>query len=166
MKKFLFSAMIMTLFLGCESKVESTDLQVNEQEVLSPTHIATFEVEGMMCQKGCGAVIRKGLYDTGGVSEVEINFEEDRPVNEIKVYFDIKRTSTDKMISVIRTLDENRYAAKLRGVTESTISAFHIDNQVSEKPKKASFNDISSPKVSSETFTFPNLTKLLNGLIN
>ena len=141
MKKQLFViALFSVLFVACENdktvietpenteevETEQTEVVAEEfvgQEVnVIATHIAVFEIEGMMCQKGCGSIIRKGLHDTGGGSEVEVAFEDENPVNEIRVYFDKKNTSIEDMISVIGKLADNRYNAKLISISESTLS--------------------------------------------
>lgn len=163
MKRALLLTFLLVLLMGCESK-EVSVLEIESEKSITPTHMATFEVEGMMCQKGCGAAIRKGLYDTGGVSEVEVTFDEENPINEIKVFFDINKTSTQKMIMVIGSLADNRYSAKLKKVTESTLSPLKVNSD--EKSSNHKMNIISSREVSTKSFTFPNLTKLLNGLIN
>src|SRR5690554_8047193 len=98
MKNAFFFIVLMVLFVGCQNSEDPIPEDVSET-IISPTHTAIFEVEGMMCQKGCGAAIRKGLYETGGVSEVEVVFNEENPVSEIKVYFDINKTTTEKMIA-------------------------------------------------------------------
>lgn len=163
MKYALVLTLMISFLMGCENKGVSSPELVDEKSI-SPTHMATFEVEGMMCQKGCGAAIRKGLYDTGGVSEVEVAFDEENPINQIKVFFDIKKTSTDKMITVIGGLADKRYTAKLKRVTQSTISYNNTTFQKESKEHKV--KEIPTREVSTESFVFPNLTKLLNGLIN
>src|SRR5690554_913483 len=120
MKQLFLPLILVFLILGCESSDQPTGV-VDEDVTVRPTHVAVFEVEGMMCQKGCGAAIRKGLYEAGGVSEVEVVFNEENPVSEIKVYFDINKTTTEKMIAAIGSLAEMRYSARLKKVTETNI---------------------------------------------
>lgn len=163
MRSFLFLTVLLSFLVACETQ-EVVEQEFIDEKSVSPTHMATFEVEGMMCQKGCGSAIRKSLYETGGVSEVEVTFSEENPVNEIKVFFDIKKTSTEKMIFVIDDLAESRYSARLKKVTESTISPMKVNND--NKPSKNNLQNISTREVSTKSFSFPNLTKLLNGLIN
>ena len=154
--------MLLSLFfLGCEN-TKSPVVEVMDETSVVPTHIAVFEVEGMMCQKGCGAAIRKGLFETGGVSEVEIVFNEENPVNEIKVHFDIKKTTTEKMIHVIGGLAEMRYSARLKRVTESKIVSVEEDDEEDSLP---TINTLPTTEASAASFSFPNLTKLLNSLI-
>ncbi|WP_107039686.1 heavy-metal-associated domain-containing protein [Brumimicrobium mesophilum] len=163
MRQLFFLTILSSFLFGCESN-ELLTPEISEEKNIFPTHLATFDIEGMMCQKGCGAAIRKGLLDTGGVSEVEVAFDDEHPLSQIKVYFDIKKTSTDKMIKVIGGLADNRYSAKLKKVTQSTLSAVNV--KTDEVQDDHSLNGLSSREVSSKSFTFPNLTKLLNGLIN
>ena len=163
MRHFVFLTMLLSFLVSCENK-EVVEQEFVDEKTVSPTHMATFEVEGMMCQKGCGSAIRKSLYETGGVSEVEVTFSEENPVNEIKVFFDINKTSTEKMIVVIGDLAESRYSARLKKVTESTISPMKVNYDI--KPTKHSVQNIPTREVSTKTLSFPNLTKLLNGLIN
>lgn len=119
---------VSTLFIACshedavsqETEVIVEESMIDETQV-APTHIATFEVEGMMCQKGCGSIIRKGLYETGGVSNVEIFFNEENPVNEIKVHFDNNLTSVEDMVLIVSKLANSQYSARLTGVSERSV---------------------------------------------
>lgn len=131
MKQILLLIAFGTLLYGCvsnEAPVEkdpsvlNIETEVFDETSVTPNHMAIFEVEGMMCQKGCGSAIRKGLYETQGVSKVDIlDFDENDSVNKIRIYFDIHKTTTEEMIGVIGKLANKRYSAKLRKVTESTI---------------------------------------------
>ena len=163
MVRTVFLSVLLSLLVGCESN-EFVLPEVKVEDKISPTHMATFEVEGMMCQKGCGSAIRKGLYETGGVSEVEVSFDENNPMSEIKVFFDINKTSTQEMIVLIGAMADSLYSAKLKKVTESTISPLNVFNE--EKHLNTNVKNISTREVSTKSFTFPNLTRLLNGLIN
>lgn len=128
MRTIFFLVCVSTLFIACshedavsqETEVIVEESMIDETQV-APTHIATFEVEGMMCQKGCGSIIRKGLYETGGVSNVEIFFNEENPVNEIKVHFDNNLTSVEDMIVIVSKLANSQYSARLTGVSERSV---------------------------------------------
>lgn len=128
MRTIFFLVCVSTLFIACshedavsqETEVIVEESMIDETQV-APTHIATFEVEGMMCQKGCGSIIRKGLYETGGVSNVEIFFNEENPVNEIKVHFDNNLTSVEDMIMIVSKLANSQYSARLTGVSERSV---------------------------------------------
>lgn len=128
MRTIFFLVCVSTLFIACshedavsqETEVIVEESMIDETQV-APTHIATFEVEGMMCQKGCGSIIRKGLYETGGVSNVEIFFNEENPVNEIKVHFDNNLTSVEDMVLIVSKLANSQYSARLTGVSERSV---------------------------------------------
>lgn len=163
MRLILFFTIVISLLLGCEGEKVAIP-EITDETIILPTHMAIFDIEGMMCQKGCGAAIRKGLYDTGGVSEVEVAFNEENPVNQIKVFFDINKTSTDKMITVIGGLADNRYSARLTRVSQTTITPKRVN--VEMESSEQNLKRIPTREVATKSFSFPNLTKLLNGLIN
>lgn len=133
MKKMYYFVLLSLLFFACNNEQDlavknvemegATELSLlqDEEATIDPTHIATFEVEGMMCQKGCGSIIRKGLYETGGVSNVEIFFNEENPVNEIKVHFDNNLTSVEDMVMIVSKLANSQYSARLTGVSERSV---------------------------------------------
>jgi|SRR5690554_4338652 len=133
MKKIYSFVLLSLLFFACNNEQDvavktveiegATELSLlqDEEITIAPTHIATFEVEGMMCQKGCGSILRKGLYETGGVSQVEVSFDSEKPVNEIKVHFDKNRTSIEEMITVVSKLANEQYSARLISMSEETV---------------------------------------------
>ncbi|PKR80312.1 hypothetical protein CW751_10700 [Brumimicrobium salinarum] len=122
MRNILSFILFTVIIVSCSEQPVLIDNKEVQEEQVKPTHIATFEVEGMMCQKGCGAAIRKGLIDAGGVSTVEVDFKESDPKSEINVYFDSDQTNTEQMLTVIGSLAEMRYSAKLVKITESKIT--------------------------------------------
>ena len=67
------------------------------------------EVSGMMCVMGCGSSIRKELYQTKGVSEVEFDFEEERETNVAKIKFDKNIVSIEEMVNIVNTMNENQF---------------------------------------------------------
>lgn len=128
MRNFIFSGffLLITMF-SCQNKevlqgneIDSQDYEeyVGLEADVKANSIAFLEVDGMMCQKGCGSIIRKGLYETGGVETVEVNFEDEDSSNEIKVYFDNEKISPEEIIAAIANLEKNRYSAKLTKVVE------------------------------------------------
>jgi hypothetical protein len=133
----------------------------NSEDSKSANAVAEFEIEGMVCEMGCGASLRKGLYETGFVSEVKVDYDESNPANLIKVYFNIDNISTIKMKEVIESLNENQFKASLVNMEE-------LSSSDQKKYKKNKSNaSLGSPGVeaSTKTYSFPNVTELLNGLI-
>lgn len=87
--------------------------EVNPEKSVEANYKATFLVDGMMCSKGCGAVIRKGLYETGAIAEVEVHFDEEDESGEITVYFDKNNINSEEIIKTIKELPSDRYSAEL-----------------------------------------------------
>lgn len=127
----------------------------------SGQRIATFEIEGMVCEMGCGASLRKGLYTTYAVDEVKVEYEEQRKENLIHVYYQGGKTNPESMQSIIEGLNEGQFTAKLieDKVKESTSS-----NGAGESESSSS-GSVDGIEASTESFEFPNLTELLNSLI-
>lgn len=154
MKKLILLTLSMSvLFFACSDKSESDDVT---------NAVAEFEVEGMVCEMGCGATLRKGLYETGFISEVKVDYDEENPSNAIKVYFDNKNITTDKMEEIIESLNENQFKANLISVEELSSSD---QKKYREKHSESSAKP-SGVKASTQTFSIPNLTELLNSLIH
>lgn len=103
MKKIGLLAWILTFVLAaCQSSTEN-----NQAEV---THLAEIEVEGMTCEMGCGADIRKALKNYEGILKVDFDFQEDREVNIAKVQFDAKLIKEDEMRQVISSLNKGQFS--------------------------------------------------------
>ncbi len=124
---------------------------------------ATFEIKGMVCEMGCGASLRKGLYTTDAVSEVKVKYEEDRKENVIEVFYDANKTSPEKMKQIIQSLNDGQFTAKLRSDRAARKKSLN-------KEQSANFNRSNEGREGLEasntnTFSFPNLTELLNSLI-
>lgn len=149
----LLTLLLVVFFYGCSSNVE---------DAKSANAVAEFEIEGMVCEMGCGASLRKGLYETGFVSEVEVSYAEENPSNSIKVYFNKENISTEKMKEVIESLNENQFKASLIK-TQDLSSSEQVEFKENQKDLSSSSSGI---KASTKTFSFPNLTKLLNSLIH
>ena len=134
----------------------------NEEDTKSANAVAEFEIDGMVCEMGCGASLRKGLYETGFVSEVEVNYAEENPTNSIKIYFNKESLSTDEMKEVIESLNENQFKAN-HIKTEDLSSS---DQEKYRESQSEGSSSSSGVKASTKTVSFPNLTELLNSLIH
>lgn len=124
--------------------------------------MAAFEIEGMVCEMGCGAALRKGLYTTEAVSQVKVEYEEDRKANVIQVFYEAGKTSPEKMKTIIESLNDGQFTAELRSDRAAE------KNKTSEQEKSrsnASTNNAEGLEASNKNFSFPNLTELLNSLI-
>ena len=127
--------------------------------------IASYEIEGMVCEMGCGSSLRKGLYATNAVDEVEVEYEEERKQNLIHVHYQSGKTTTVEMLKVIQELNDGQFTAKL---IEDNLdeSGTRADDNENESASTTFSDDVEGLEANSETFTLPNLTELINSLIH
>jgi len=102
------------LVIGCsETKKNVADKKtiatVTKKEKVTPNATSTLSIEGIVCKMGCGASIRKALNDEGGVANCEIDFEEERKVNVLKINYDSTLISQQKMILLLSSINERQF---------------------------------------------------------
>lgn len=158
----IFSAALI-FFLGCSDKTNEVTAAVDssEQNEVIASHKAKLGVEGMVCEMGCAASIKKGLNNTNGIASVNVEFEEERDQNEVIVEFDEQIISIDEIVKTIQALNDGQF------------SAIEIENKaVQPKVSKISIQESSSSskqksqqEVQDKYFQFPNLMDLLKGLV-
>jgi copper chaperone CopZ len=147
-----------------ENKVIRTEhVEKNESssDKVIPNRELTMEVSGMMCVMGCGSSIRKELYQTKGVSEVEFDFEEERETNVAKIKFDKNIVSIEEMVSIVNTMNENQFT--VGNTTSSSLEQKSI-NTKEEAPSSTKEDEKEVIKTSSSlkiNSFIPLLTKFL-----
>ena len=121
--KAIFSLFIFSFLVSCSSnsdnhvvRKEHVNVEENSSENVVANRKLIMEVNGMTCVMGCGSSIRKDLYNTKGVSEVEFDFEEDRKTNLAKIKFDKNIVSVEEMVSIVNAMNENQFTV---GKTET-----------------------------------------------
>lgn len=144
--------LVASLFVSCSDNSSPADV----------SRVASFEIEGMVCEMGCGASLRKGLYTTDAVDEVEVDYEEERNRNVINVYYSSDKTNTDDMLKVIEELNEGQFKAKL--IEDKAVSE-NKSKKSQETTSTSSGSDVEGIEASTKSFSLPNLTELLNSLI-
>ncbi|MCC5922675.1 MAG: heavy-metal-associated domain-containing protein [Crocinitomicaceae bacterium] len=156
---FILIAGLAVLLACSENAANSQDTTTQEEVVAS--HQAVLGVEGMVCEMGCAASIKKGLNGTQGVANVKVEFEEDRDQNNVFVEFDEKIISIDEIVKTIQALNDGQFSA-------IQIESKSIQPKVSKIQIKESENSASQKKqqeVNEGYFQFPNLVDLLKGLV-
>lgn len=147
---------ITCLFLfSCENSEEVSVAVSNE--------IAHIVVEGMVCEMGCGGAIRKELYTTEAVDQVDVDFDEERSENTIAVHFDNRKISTDEILKMISKINDGQFTASLKdteAIKESDEATKTTHSSNTKKNEQSYFN------TKNNYFSFPNLTSWLNGLIH
>lgn len=152
--KVAFLFIIGLVLFSCENTEEQSEAVSNE--------VARIAVEGMVCEMGCGGAIRKELFATEAVDQVDVDFDEEASENIIAVHFDNRKISTDEILKKIGEINENQFTATLKGT--EPLKAY-------DKSKKSAQNDSNKEEKSyvnakESYFSFPNLTRWLNGLIH
>jgi copper chaperone CopZ len=115
MKMRYFIILSAVLFSCNETSQKSIPVSVikNEPAVVHSNSQADFSVEGMVCQMGCGGSIRKELKLTGAVERVEVNFIEEQKEQKVHVSYDSTLISPKKITSILNTINDNQFKAKL-----------------------------------------------------
>jgi hypothetical protein len=136
-------------FISCE---ENKDANVSNE-------IADFEVSGMVCQMGCGGAIRKELYASGFVDQVDVNFEEDLPSNLISVHFNSDKITVEKIEEIIETINDGQFKVDFKRTIKKS------DESTSAATSSPSNATNHSFRVEENSFSFPNLTELFKSLV-
>ena len=85
-----------------------------KKEKVIPNASSVLAIEGMVCKMGCGASIRKSLTENGGVANCEIDFEEERKVNFLKIKYDSTQVTLQKMMQLLSTINDKQFKVTLQ----------------------------------------------------
>jgi len=66
-------------------------------------------IGGMMCADGCGGKIQQDLRALPGVISTELEFEENRAENVVKVEFDPAVIDEKKLIDCVQSISDGKY---------------------------------------------------------
>jgi hypothetical protein len=159
------------IFASCSEKKETktiskTKIVVKTNQVVA-NKILDAEVSGMVCKMGCGASIRKEMLGTDAVQSCEVNYEDDRATNNIKVAFDNKKISSKELISRINSLNEKQFKVVKSEVKdiETKISEEVKTKEVKTKVIKEINSDEVQVKIPEEHAEMPNLLDLFSKLV-
>lgn len=159
MRKLISTSFVASLILvsACadESNVPVITSENAESSEIQGNAIATIEIEGMMCELGCGAEIRKHLKETNTIISCSFDFDENRKVNTAKIEFDNTKTDANELAKVIRQIDDRRFKT----------------GEVSAKSKDVKANTESTDQnmggsivnVSETSLEFPNIFEFISG---
>jgi Cu+-exporting ATPase len=113
MKKFLF---VLGLCLGVAACSESSAPEVpptviTHRDLDSEVNkmVAKMSIEGMMCAEGCGGKIQQDLQALAGVVSTELEFEEQRAENIVKVEFDPAVLNEQQLIQCVQGIADGKY---------------------------------------------------------
>lgn len=118
MKKFVGWIVLTSLLFACgqpEKQVEVAK-KVEKQEATVKVNVnktISLNIEGMVCEMGCGSSIRKALKDTKAVDRCSFDFKDERKVNVATIAFDSTAISQDKIVSIISTINDKQFKVNL-----------------------------------------------------
>jgi hypothetical protein len=155
--KYSSFAFLFLLFFSCSSsEVENT---IENQEVVA-NQLLSIELEGMVCQMGCGGSIRKELKETGAVVNCDFDFEDEREINSAKISFDKDKISAQEIINIISSMNDNQFTIVSSSSKDVQIQSVNPDEEKSNSKQE------SKVKITEPTFEFPNLLKLFSRIIS
>jgi copper chaperone CopZ len=127
MNKFalFFSVLTMlsvSLLLSCGGEPYKGEIVVSEITKVGATEktIAKLEINGMMCEVGCVAKVKKELLAQAGVSNVTIDFEKGREFNFASIEYDPSNCDANSLSTVVNEIADG----KLYGVKSIEVTHF------------------------------------------
>jgi len=119
----------------------------NDSKSLEPKNmVASFEIEGMVCEHGCKGVIEKEMREVSGITSFDIDFE----AATAEVLFNENIITSKEIISQVESINDEIY--KMTIVQEY--------EQINAKEKLPTSSD-SPISVSTFSFQLPNITLFL-----
>ena len=111
-----------SLLLSCDGEPYKGVIVVSEITKVGATEktIAKLEINGMMCEVGCVAKVKKELLAQAGVSNVTIDFEKGREFNFAHIEYDPSNCAATSLSTVVNEIADG----KLYGVKSMEVTHF------------------------------------------
>jgi len=118
MRKIFGGVVLLTLFVACSQPEKQVEVakQVENKEAPVKVNVnktISLNIEGMVCEMGCGSSIRKALKDTKAVDRCSFDFKDERKVNVATISFDSTAITKDKIVSIISSLNDKQFKVNL-----------------------------------------------------
>ena len=151
MKRIFAFALLLSVFSCSDSTLKNENKK--DQIAVSNETLVT-EVEGMVCSMGCGGSIRKELKSTGAVSRVEVDFDEEKEKQTVKITYDNRLISKKEIVEKIEKLNKGQFSVSVIG--SAFIESSDSRKSSSEEPKV---------NVSETSFEVPSLLDILSSIV-
>ena len=111
-KNMRFIFILSLLLIACSENAsnDASSKSSESTEVKPPNKLCVADVEGMVCKMGCVAKIKKELRAVKGVSDVQIDFKEDEPIQEVKIAYNDQNVDESKIQSTIESINNNQFS--------------------------------------------------------
>lgn len=173
MKKVLFVGILVSLVAACgsssneanasEKSTKSDKIAEKELTAVIPNRKLTLEIDGMVCEMGCGGSIRKELTATGAVSRCSFDFKGENVSSSATIEFDKDKITADQIAALIKKLNDGQFS--VGKMTTETITA-EINESLEGNETKSSEKEVVPVHVSSSSgIQLPNFIELLSELL-
>lgn len=116
---------------------------------------ASFDVEGMSCEKGCGSSITKCVKGVEGVIASEMDFDAERPVDTFAITYDPDKTNEQEIAKAIGALANGKFQVKeVEVVTVVEAKEEKNDAQIEEEAT-----------ITIREFRLPNISDIFENLL-
>lgn len=117
MRNIFFGIGLVSILVACSSSTTDATVAVADKddapkEVIAnvvPNRMLTVDIDGMVCQMGCGSSIRKELKATNGVGDCSFDFEDGRPTNTATIEFDKEVITADEITTIISEINDGQF---------------------------------------------------------
>lgn len=141
--KLLVPVAITAVLVACGQEESKTRIVKQEQAEetgeqlpdVKADRLLVVDLEGMVCEMGCGGSIRKELYESNAVKQVEFDFDEERTVDVARVAYDRNKISADKIVAIIAAANEGQFNVI------NTRSEPYVDATTVEEEKTSSLSE-------------------------
>ena len=141
-----------------EKNVSATEESAGEQlPDVDADRMLVVELEGMVCEMGCGGSIRKDFYGSEAVATVSFEFDEDKAVDVARVAYDRDLITADEIVGIINSTNDGQFkvvnttSEALEGASYSDDSEDETEETVSKK-QKVNIKATSTASISSGLF--------------
>lgn len=145
MRKILYVGVLVSLVAACGSSSDQSKTtessakseKVTEKELVSviPNRSLTLDVDGMVCEMGCGGSIRKELKKTGAVARCSFDFKGENVSSTATIEFDKDKISADQIAHLIKQLNEGQFS--VANMTTETIAVEHSKSSNAQATKSS-----------------------------
>ena len=116
---FLFCTVLAFTWISCGGPTADMVPTVYEEthvEGAMEHTVAEMSVQGMMCEVGCVAKVRKELLEVPGVATATIDFEKGRSVNVAKVEYDPEVVDAETLVAKVTAIGDGMYPVERMAV--------------------------------------------------
>lgn len=82
------------------------------------TYISEYEINGMVCEMGCGASIKKAVMNATKVNSIDISFDKETSLGHLKIDYYGNDLTNEKLKDIIEEINNGQFQANLISTAE------------------------------------------------